>query len=251
MAPADDRELKKGSADLLVLALLERDARHGYDLAHGSSPSARAGVLQFHVASLYPLLYRLERKGWIEGRWVEKAGQRRRRYYKLTAEAAAGAARAAPQLAGVRRRHSIASRWCRRRTMYAALDVPGVYVRAAPAAARPPSRSRGARSSRSWRSRWSRPTTRRGPPAAMTPPPSRRRAASCADWAALGSRARRRRTIEGGAGGPAYRPPVARRAGQRAHRPDARADVAGRALRAAAGSPVIPGSRLRRSSRCR
>ncbi len=85
MAPTDDRELKKGSADLLVLALLEREARHGYDLARLITERS-AGVLQFHVASLYPLLYRLERKGWIEGRWVEKAGQRRRRYYKLTAD---------------------------------------------------------------------------------------------------------------------------------------------------------------------
>ena len=42
------------------------------------------GVLKFNAASLYPLLYRLEKRGWIEGRWVEKAGQRRRRYYKLT-----------------------------------------------------------------------------------------------------------------------------------------------------------------------
>ena len=83
MAPADDRELKKGSADLLVLALLEREARHGYDLARLITERSQ-GVLQFHVASLYPLLYRLERKGWIDGRWVEKAGQRRRRYYRLT-----------------------------------------------------------------------------------------------------------------------------------------------------------------------
>jgi PadR family transcriptional regulator len=81
--PLDDRELKKGSADLLILALLEDDARHGYELARLITERSE-GVLQFHVASLYPLLYRLERRGWIEGRWVEKAGQRRRRYYRLT-----------------------------------------------------------------------------------------------------------------------------------------------------------------------
>jgi transcriptional regulator len=85
MAATDDRELKKGSADLVVLAMLEHEARHGYDLARLITERS-AGVLQFHVASLYPLLYRLERKGWIEGRWVEKAGQRRRRYYRLTAD---------------------------------------------------------------------------------------------------------------------------------------------------------------------
>ena len=76
---------KKGSAELLILSLLEHEARHGYEL--GKLIDARSrGVLRFHVASLYPLLYRLERRGVIAGRWVEKAGQRRRRYYRLTAE---------------------------------------------------------------------------------------------------------------------------------------------------------------------
>ncbi len=78
-----DRELKRGSAELLILALLEARPRHGYELSKLIEARAR-GVLTLHVASLYPLLYRLERRGWIEGRWVEKAGQRRRRYYRLT-----------------------------------------------------------------------------------------------------------------------------------------------------------------------
>jgi PadR family transcriptional regulator PadR len=78
-----DRELKKGSAELLILSLLEAQPRHGYELS--KLIDARSdGVLTFRVASLYPLLYRLERRGWIQGRWVEKAGQRRRRYYRLT-----------------------------------------------------------------------------------------------------------------------------------------------------------------------
>jgi PadR family transcriptional regulator, regulatory protein PadR len=76
-------ELKKGSAEFLVLALLEHEPRHGYDLAQLIASRSR-GVLTFHAASLYPLLYRLEKRAWIEGRWVEKAGQRRRRYYRLT-----------------------------------------------------------------------------------------------------------------------------------------------------------------------
>lgn len=80
-----DREMKKGSAELLVLALLEHEARHGYELSK-LIESRSGGVLQFHVASLYPLLYRMEDRGWIEGRWVEKAGQRRRRFYRLTGE---------------------------------------------------------------------------------------------------------------------------------------------------------------------
>ncbi len=79
------RELKKGSAELLILSLVEDQPRHGYDI--GSLIERRSGgVLRFNVASLYPLLYRLERRGWIQGRWVEKAGQRRRRYYRLTPE---------------------------------------------------------------------------------------------------------------------------------------------------------------------
>src|SRR5919205_1768736 len=79
------RELKKGSAELLILSLVEDQPRHGYDI--GSLIEQRSGGrLRFNVASLYPLLYRLEKRGWIEGRWVEKAGQRRRRYYRLTAQ---------------------------------------------------------------------------------------------------------------------------------------------------------------------
>ena len=80
-----DREWKKGSAELLVLSLVEHEPRHGYDLCR-LIESRSKGVLTFHVASLYPLLYRLEKRGWIDGRWVEKAGQRRRRYYRLTAD---------------------------------------------------------------------------------------------------------------------------------------------------------------------
>jgi transcriptional regulator len=79
-----DRELKKGSADLLILSLVEVRPRHGYEI--GKVIEERSGgSLRFNVASLYPLLYRLEKRGLIAGRWVEKAGQRRRRYYRLTA----------------------------------------------------------------------------------------------------------------------------------------------------------------------
>jgi transcriptional regulator len=77
-------DLKKGSAELLILSLLEHEPRHGYDLSRLIEQRSR-GAVRFNVASLYPLLYRLERRGLIQGRWVEKAGQRRRRYYRLTA----------------------------------------------------------------------------------------------------------------------------------------------------------------------
>lgn len=79
----DDREWKKGSAELLILSLLEDRARHGYEIAK-LIDARSAGTLHFRVTSLYPLLYRLEERGLVEGRWVEKAGQRRRRYYRLT-----------------------------------------------------------------------------------------------------------------------------------------------------------------------
>ena len=82
-SPMLDRELKKGSAELLILSLVEDRPRHGYDIGQLIELRSR-GVLRFNVASLYPLLYRLEKRGWIRGRWVEKAGQRRRRYYRLT-----------------------------------------------------------------------------------------------------------------------------------------------------------------------
>ncbi len=82
---SDDRERKKGTAEMLVLALLEDRARHGYEIAKLIDQRSE-GVLAFHAASLYPLLYRLERRGLIAGRWIEKAAQRRRRYYRLTPE---------------------------------------------------------------------------------------------------------------------------------------------------------------------
>ncbi len=82
-ADAPDREWKKGGAELLILSLLEQQPRHGYDLC--KLITARSdGALQFHVTTLYPLLARMETRGLVQGRWVEKAGQRRRRYYSLT-----------------------------------------------------------------------------------------------------------------------------------------------------------------------
>ena len=80
-----DRELKKGSAELMILALLDARARHGYEISQIIEQRSE-GAVRFKVASLYPLLYRLERRGWITGQWVEKEGQRRRRYYRLTRE---------------------------------------------------------------------------------------------------------------------------------------------------------------------
>jgi transcriptional regulator len=81
--PIAEAAARKGSAELLILATLEDDQLHGYDIAREIARRSD-GLLTFHVASLYPLLYRLEDRGWIAGRWVEKPGQRRRRCYRLT-----------------------------------------------------------------------------------------------------------------------------------------------------------------------
>ncbi len=89
MADIDDRilsrELKKGSAELIVLSIVEARPRHGYEISKLIELRS-GGEIKFHVASLYPLLYRLEERGWLKGRWVEKPGQRRRRFYTLTPE---------------------------------------------------------------------------------------------------------------------------------------------------------------------
>ena len=80
-----NRDLSKGSAELLVLTLLEARPRHGYELGRLIEERSR-GRIRFRVGSLYPILFRLEDRGLIAGRWLEKAGERRRRCYRLTAE---------------------------------------------------------------------------------------------------------------------------------------------------------------------
>src|ERR687895_1459716 len=76
-------ELKKGSTELLVLSLLEARPRHGYEI--GKLIELRSGGrLKFALPTLYPTLLRLENRGWIKGRWVEKPGERERCYYRRT-----------------------------------------------------------------------------------------------------------------------------------------------------------------------
>ena len=82
---AYELEWKKVSAELLILSLVEARPRHGYEISKLIEQRS-GGTVRFYVASLYPLLYRLEKRGWVQGQWVEKAGQRRRRYYRLTPE---------------------------------------------------------------------------------------------------------------------------------------------------------------------
>ena len=74
---------KKGSADLFILALVDEEDHHGYEIGR-QIESRSGGAVRFTMASLYATLYRLEEQSLIKGRWVEKAGQRRRRYYRIT-----------------------------------------------------------------------------------------------------------------------------------------------------------------------
>ena len=78
-----ESELRKGSAEILVLGVLQEQARHGYDIARIIEQRSN-GAIVFHSATLYPTLYKLEAKGLIKGQWVERAGQRRRRFYRIT-----------------------------------------------------------------------------------------------------------------------------------------------------------------------
>ena len=76
-------EAKKGSTEVVILAILEQDSHHGYEIARLIEQRS-GGTLRFTLASLYATLYRLEDRGWIKGRWIEKAGQRRRCHYRIT-----------------------------------------------------------------------------------------------------------------------------------------------------------------------
>ena len=76
-------EAKKGSAEVVILALIEDRGRHGYEIAQLIDERS-GGTIRFTLASLYATLYRMEERGWIKGRWVEKTGQRRRCYYRIS-----------------------------------------------------------------------------------------------------------------------------------------------------------------------
>lgn len=85
-------ELKKGSVELMILSLLEAKPRHGYEIGKRIE-SRSGGKIQFHISSLYPVLARLEERGLIRGRWLERSGERRRRFYDLTGQGAQTLAR--------------------------------------------------------------------------------------------------------------------------------------------------------------
>ena len=78
-----DVRIKRGSGELAILALLDQEPLHGYEISKRIEQQS-GGVLRFNLASLYPLLYRLEKRGWVTGRWQEAKSGRQRRYYHLT-----------------------------------------------------------------------------------------------------------------------------------------------------------------------
>ena len=76
-------EAKKGSGEVVILAIVESESHHGYQIAKLIEQRSN-GDIRFTLASLYATLYRMEDRGWIKGRWIEKAGQRRRCHYRIT-----------------------------------------------------------------------------------------------------------------------------------------------------------------------
>jgi DNA-binding PadR family transcriptional regulator len=76
-------EAKKGSGEVVILAIVEPESHHGYEIAKLIEQRSN-GDIRFTLASLYATLYRMEDRGWIKGRWIEKAGQRRRCHYRIT-----------------------------------------------------------------------------------------------------------------------------------------------------------------------
>jgi transcriptional regulator len=76
-------EMKKGSMEMLILSMLDESESHGYEI--GKQIEQRSGgLIEFRISTLYSVLYRIEKSGWIKGRWMERAGERRRCYYRLT-----------------------------------------------------------------------------------------------------------------------------------------------------------------------
>jgi transcriptional regulator len=77
--------IKRGTAELAVLSVLEEGPLHGYELARRIEQQTK-GALRFTLAALYPMLYRMEQRRWIRGSWETGGNGRRRRCYRLTPE---------------------------------------------------------------------------------------------------------------------------------------------------------------------
>jgi len=82
--PIDSR-IVRGSAELAIIALLEKEPLYGFEIARRIEEDS-GGALRFTLASLYPMLYELERRGWLKAQWERNRAGRDRRYYSLTAK---------------------------------------------------------------------------------------------------------------------------------------------------------------------
>ena len=80
-----DPKVKQGSSEVIILSLLSERDMHGYEIGK-QVEELSGGILRFELASLYPVLYRMLNKGWLEAYWEKSAAGRKRRYYKLTRE---------------------------------------------------------------------------------------------------------------------------------------------------------------------
>ena len=76
-------QIARGSGELAILSLLEEESLYGFEIAKQISERTD-GALKFTLASLYPLLYEMEKRGWVAARWQANAAGRDRRYYRLT-----------------------------------------------------------------------------------------------------------------------------------------------------------------------
>ena len=77
-------KIARGSAEIAILALLAEQPLYGFEIARNIEERT-GGALHFTLASLYPMLYELEKRGWITGHWQANNAGRDRRYYSLTA----------------------------------------------------------------------------------------------------------------------------------------------------------------------
>ena len=84
-------ELKRGTAELVILSVLECGPLHGYEIGRRIEEQSD-GALHFTLAALYPLLYRMEHRGWLKAEWETGTNGKRRRCYQLTAKGKKGLA---------------------------------------------------------------------------------------------------------------------------------------------------------------
>lgn len=97
-----ESQLLKGIAPTVVLEILSRGQMYGYQLSEAIENRSE-NVLTLGKGTLYPLLYNLEAKKLIKGKWQETKNGRKRRYYSITGKGRAELAKQKQQLSDLRR----------------------------------------------------------------------------------------------------------------------------------------------------